>query len=137
MVERVTVPFTLERYGEGYRSQIVTHGVLRLEADALVIEFRETTTSLTTLAEDPGAVRELRIPLDDVEAVEAERRWWSGRLRIRTRTLAVMQDIPGATGNECVLRVRRRDRSMAREFAVATSLMLSGLELRRLEDGAT
>ncbi len=54
-MERVTVPFSLKRYAEGYSSQVTTHGVVRLEADALVIEFRETTTSLMTLDEESGA----------------------------------------------------------------------------------
>jgi hypothetical protein len=133
MVERVTVPFAQERY-DGLRAIVATKGVVRLDVDALVIEFRETTTSLNTLAEEPGTVREIRIPLDDLASVEVGGRW-AVRLRIRTRTLAVLQEMPGATGNECALRVRRRDRSVAREFAVATSLTLSGRELRRLEDG--
>jgi len=135
MVERITVPFSLERYAEGFRSQVTTRGVVRLEADALVIEFRETTTSLTTLAEEAGSVHEVRVPLDELESVEPVGGWWSARLRIRTRTLAALQEVPGASGNECELRVRRRDRPAAREFAVATSLTLSGRELRRLEEG--
>jgi len=74
--------------------------------------------------------------LDDVASVELARNWLgSGRLRIRTRTLSALKDVPGAEGNECVLPVRRRDRTNGRELAVATSLALSGLELKRIEDG--
>jgi hypothetical protein len=134
-VERVTVPFSFKRYAEGYLSQVTTRGMVRLDADALVIEFRETSTNLTTLAEESGAVREVRIPIDALESLEVIGGWWSARLSIRTRTLAVLQDVPGATGNECELRIRRRDRTAAREFAVAVSLALSGRELRRLEEG--
>ena len=133
-MERIAVPFSLERYE--LKSAVTVRGVVRLEPDALVIEFRETTMSMTTLAETDGEVREFRVPIDELESVEVERRWlWSPRLRIRTRTLTALRDIPGAAGNECVLPIRRGERLRARELSVSAALLLSGRELKRIEEG--
>jgi hypothetical protein len=135
-MERVTVPFSLENYAADLRSSVTVRGVVRMEPDAIVIEFRETTTSLATLSESSGGIRIARIPLDDVESVDVVRRWFRRPiLRIRTRTLSALESVPGAAGNECRLPIRGRERLAAREFAVSTTLLLSGRELRRIEDG--
>lgn len=135
-MDRVAVPFKLERFLLNEQAAVTLRGVIRLEADAIVIEYRETTMSLKTLEDESGEVHEARVFLEDVANVELARNWvGSGKLIIRTRTLAALEGVPGAAGNECVLPVRRRDRTSARELAVATSLALSGLELKRIEDG--
>ena len=135
-MERVTVPFSVEHYQLDLQASITLRGIVRLEADALVIECRETRTSLNTLKEESGAVFAVRIPVADLDAVEWSRSWIrGGKLRIRTRTLSALENMPGAVGNELTLPVRRRDRLNARGLAVHAALMLSGLELKRLEDG--
>jgi hypothetical protein len=52
---------------------------------------------------------------------------------LRVRKLAPVQSLPGAVGNEIRLRVRRRDHNRARELCIATSLLLAGEDIRRLE----
>lgn len=135
-MERVAVPFSLESYAADLKSAVTVRGIARMEPDALAIEFRETTTSLTTLSEKDGGIRRVRVPLDDVESVDVVRRWVRGPLlRIRTRTLSALEGVPGAMGNECLLPIRRRERLRARELAVGVALLLSGRELKRIEDG--
>ena len=135
-MERVAVPFSLERWALDLKVAVTVRGVVRAEPDALVIEFRETTMDMGSLAETDGEVHEIRIPVDDLESVEATRRW-PGRtkLRIRTRRMSALAGVPATAGNECVLPVRRRDRLRARELAVSLSLHLSGRELKRIEEG--
>lgn len=115
-------------------TQTSTRGVVRIEGGQLVIEFRETTTDMMSLKTLDGPVREVRIPLQDVESVEIGRRWlWGGTLCIRVRKLGPVAGAPGVTGNELRLRIRRRDHDRARELCVVTSLMLAGEDIRRLE----
>ena len=107
----------------------------RLEGDQLILEYRTTTTSMRTFKSDAGDVRVTTIRLDDVESMAVGRRWpWGAKLRIRTRTLAALQDAPGAQGNELVIPVRRSDYDRARTLCVNLSLELSSRELKQLED---
>jgi hypothetical protein len=112
-MERTTVPF---RVGTSdMTTQTSTRGVVRIEGGQLVIEFRETTTDMMSLKTLDGPVREVRIPLQDVESVEIGRRWlWGGTLCIRVRKLGPVAGAPGVTGNELRLRIRRRDHDRSR-----------------------
>jgi hypothetical protein len=131
------VPFRMETISTDMSRSVRTDGVLRLEADALVVEFRETQTSLMTLREKIGAVNEVRIPLEHIESMELRRLWFGrGRLHVRTRTMTVLANVPGTSGNEVRLHVRRVDRDRARELCISTSLALSGRELRQLGEKA-
>jgi hypothetical protein len=137
MMEPVSVPFRLESYTANPSSSIRTDGILRLESEALVIECRKSTLNLRTLETETGDVEEVRIPLDLIESIDMGRRWpWGARLRILTRTLSALRDVPNAAGNELVLRVRRSDFERARSLCVNTTLELSNREIRRLEGKA-
>lgn len=135
-MERTTVPFRLSETLADLSTSVVTDGVIRLEAADFVIEFRETRTTIMTQESVVGEIREVRIPADDIEGIDVERRGlWGIRLRIRTHTLGALKDVPGARGNEVTLPVRRRHRERARELSVETSLRLAAREIRRLEGG--
>ena len=85
---------------------------------------------------EDGAVQEIVIPISEVESMETGRRWpWGSKLRLRVRRMTLLAGIPGASGNEIGVRVRRRDRDRARELCIAVSLLLSGEEIRRPEGG--
>lgn len=133
-MERVTVPFQIGTTVRDMTTQHSARGVVRIEDDRLIIEYRETTVDMMTTKSEDGPVREVAIPTSDVESIEIGRRWfWGGALRIRVRKLSSIDGVPGATGNELKLRVRRRDHDRARELCIATSLLLAGEDIRRLE----
>jgi hypothetical protein len=134
-MERVAVPFSIGTTITDMSTHRSARGVVRIEHGQLVVEFRETTVDLMTMKSLEGPVREVTIPMEDVESVEVGRRWlWGGALAIRVRRLAPVAGVPGATGNELRLRVRRRDYDRARELCIATSLLLAGEDIRRLEE---
>jgi hypothetical protein len=134
-MERVAVPFSIGTSVRDTTTQHSARGVVRIEHGHLVVEFRETTREMMTMKTLDGPVRAVRIPMEDVESVEVGRRWpWGGALAIRVRKLAPVAGVPGATGNELRLRIRRRDYDRARELCIATSLMLAGEDIRRLEE---
>jgi hypothetical protein len=135
-LDGVAVAFRNERYADSYTSQVTMNGVIRLEGRALAIEFRESTTNLVTLATTVGDVREMRIPLDDVESLTLSRNWpWGSRLAIRTRSLSVLRGLPHAEGNVCAFRIKRREYDRARELSEAVSLQLGSEQMRRLGEG--
>jgi hypothetical protein len=132
----MAVPFRIDDYAMDLQSTVRTDGMIRLDDDVLVIEFRATRTSMMTLRSESEDVEELRIPVDQVDSFEVGRRWpWGAKLRLRTRSLGVLQQAPGVSGNEMAVRVRRRDYDRARELSINVSLALSSRELRRLDEG--
>lgn len=129
-----SVPFFRTRYGESYMSVTKTRGIVRCDDDAIVIEFRATTTRYDTFASEQAGVESLTVPLDAVEALEAKGGIFGARLVLRTRSLRALEPLPDADGNEYVLRIPWRERGRARELAVTVSLQLASRELRQLEE---
>lgn len=144
------VPFTLKRSsdlytsGGGYESTTETaHGLVRLEEDRLVIQWRVavTTESMagsgyeTREAIEP--VREIVIPLAKVAgAVVTGGKSWrlvGPRLIITASDLLAFEKIAGPQGlrlkhpSKLVLRIKRADRLIAEEFAAELALTLTRL----------
>lgn len=144
------VPFTLKRSsdlytsGGGYESTTETaHGLVRLEEDRLVIQWRlaVVTESMegsgyeTREAIEP--VKEIVIPLAKVAgAVVTARKWWrlaGPRLTITAADLLAFEKIAGPQGlklrhpSKLVLRIKRADRLIAEEFAAELALTLTRL----------
>ena len=145
------VPFTLKRSSDlftsdgGYKSTTETaHGLVRLEVDRLVIQWRVAV--MTESMEGSGGyetreaiepVREIVIPLAKVAgAVVTRRKWWrlaGPRLTITASDLLAFEKIAGPQGlklrhpSKLVLRVKRADRLIAEEFAADLALTLTRL----------
>lgn len=156
------VPFTLKRSsdlytsGGGYESTTETaHGLVRLEADRLVIQWRVAVVTESMegsgyeTREEIEPVKEIVIPLAKVAgAFVLERRWWrllGPRLVITAADLLAFEKIAGQQGlklkhpAKLVLRVKRPDRLIAEEFSADLALALArlpaadGAEAARLE----
>ena len=144
------VPFTLKRSsdlytsGGGYESTTETaHGLVRLEADRLVIQWRVAVVTESMKGagyetlEEIEPVKEIVIPLAKVAgAFVLERRWWrllGPRLVITAADLLAFEKIAGQQGlklkhpSKLVLRVKRSDRLIAEEFAAELALRLAQL----------
>ena len=144
------VPFTLKRSsdlytsGGGYESTTETaHGLVRLEEDRLVIQWR--VALLTESMERSGyetreaiePVKEIVIPLSKVAGASVpERKWWrlgGPKLTITASDLLAFEKIAGPQGlrlkhpSKLVLRVKRADRLIAEEFAAELALTLTRL----------
>ncbi len=158
------VPFTLKRSsdlytsGGGYESTTETaHGLVRLEADRLVIQWRVAVVTESMKGagyetrEEIEPVSEIVIPLAKVAgAFVLEQRWWrllGPRLVITAADLLAFEKIAGQQGlklkhpSKLVLRVKRSDRLIAEEFAADLALALArlpaggGVDAARLEGG--
>lgn len=158
------VPFTLKRSsdlytsGGGYESTTETaHGLVRLEADRLVVQWRVAVVTESMKGagyetrEEIEPVSEIVIPLAKVAgAFVLEQRWWrllGPRLVITAADLLAFEKIAGQQGlklkhpSKLVLRVKRSDRLIAEEFAADLALALArlpaggGVDAARLEGG--
>jgi len=130
------------------------HGLLRLEEDRLVVQWRlgrrTETVGATEVSTDREyeTVREVVLPLASVAGARVRRPWWSvfvgPRLVLRAADLQAFDAIAGGEGlrldhpAELVLRLRRKDLLAAEEFtadlALALAQLESGGERRALED---
>lgn len=144
------VPFTLKRSsdlytsGGGYESTTETaHGLVRLEADRLVIQWRVAVVTESMegagyeTREEIEPVREIVIPLAKVAgAFVPERKWWrltGPKLIVTAADLLAFERIAGQEGlklkhpAKLVLRIKRSDRLIAEEFAAELSLAVARL----------
>ncbi len=133
------VPVRLKRSAteEGRYLSWRADGLLRLDADALVLEYRETCTDYgTTERTDPGAVRRIEVPLGAVESLEVRRRFLRGPLLVlRLRSLAPLDGVRYADGARLSLPVARAEAARARELRGAVAERLAEAALRRLGAG--
>lgn len=153
------VPFHLFRKTDSVSGTSVTstteivHGLLRLEADRLVVQWRlaRQTQHVGTMSvhtdEELEAVRELVIPLSGVAGAELRRRWWlpwnAPLLVLRAADLRAFEEIAGENGlrlshpAELVLGLRRPDTLVAEEFAAELSLAVAERALAEPRPGSS
>lgn len=147
MPRSATLPFVIERGSDAFSGGGMTstretvHGLLRLEADRLTIQWRvgRKTEHLGSAEmrtdEEVEPVRELVVPLEGVAGATVRRRWWDWlrgpRLVLRAADLSAFEGMAGAAGlsldhpAELVLRLRRSDRLAAEEFSAELALAIA------------
>ncbi|MGK7311010.1 MAG: hypothetical protein ACN0LA_02130 [Candidatus Longimicrobiales bacterium M2_2A_002] len=138
-----TLPFaagTSEMSDTAYR-ETRYEGLIRLEADALVLEYRESVTDVGGMtglgyAESQSGVTEVRIPLDAVRSVERRRRWLLlPVLDIELARLGPAEHVPWAKGTRIRLRIPFGERYRAAELATDIRLLQADTRLRELGEG--
>ena len=157
MPHSASLPFTLKRRQEvfGLSSMTTTteliHGLLRLDGDRVVIQWRlgrktEHLGGEIRTDQEYEAVREVVVPLEAVAGAMVRRRWWerfsAPRLVITGADLQAFEEVAGEEGlrfkhpAELVLKVRRRDRMLAEEFAAELVLAVAEQSLERHQERA-
>jgi hypothetical protein len=110
-----SVPFSIRRIYGGFGR---CHGVLHDEGDTLRFEF-QIKDSLAGLLKTN--VKEVRIPVKEIDSVQLMRKWWGTskqglKLVLQATGMATFKDIPGASQRQLILNVSRRDVDMAQAF---------------------
>ena len=143
------VPFTVKRSSDlwdskGYTTKTETaHGLVRLEADRLVIQWRLAVRTQSmggsswSTNDEIEPVRQIDVPLRDVAGATVARSRWgvlrAPRLTIAAADLVAFDDIAGGQGLKLkhparlVLRIKRADRLAAEEFAAEVALAVARL----------
>ena len=102
------------RVTQGMLGERKVHGMLRLEPDALVLEYEQQANFLDQfmrLMDGPsgsGRVKLVRIPLLDVESLTVQTSFWSGAsVELRTVRLQSLEGVPGAKAGVLKLPVEK------------------------------
>ncbi len=105
--DSVGLPFSIDAFGK----LVEPDGLLRLEGDSLVIEYK-------VLEEAPGGLRrrlrELVVPFHEIELVRFPQGWFKSVLVIRTPRMRAVADFPGASSGQVELWIARKDLIAAR-----------------------
>lgn len=145
VIRRSTDAFTMSVYTA---TTITAHGLLRVEGDRLVIQWRVSRTTDRhglgySSEEEHEEVRECSVPLGQIAAARLERTWRlfgrAPRLVLTAADLRAFESVAGPTGlalahpSRLELQLQRGDDVAGREFAAELELAISELQLRRAE----
>ena len=146
MPHDAALPFTVRRKHEVFSGSGMTtttetfHGLLRLKEDRITVQWRlarktERLDGGMRTDEEVEPVRQVTIPLSGIAGVSIRRPWWGWlgrtRLELRASNLQIFEEVAGEAGfrmahpAQLILKVHRRDRLVAEEFAAELSLALA------------
>lgn len=127
----------------------VVHGLLRLDGEKLVIQWRTSRSTdrvgVTTIRTEHEVepVRELELPLSAIAGAEVRRLWWRWppglHLVLTAADLRAFEEVAGENGlklkhpAELAIRIRRSTRMAAQQFASEIELALADRALRLAE----
>lgn len=155
MPSNAALPFKLKRSQEVFSGSGMTtttetvHGLLRLAGETLTVQWRlarktDHVGGEIRTDEEFEAVREVQVPLRALASVNVRYRWWEWplgpRLEIVASDLGAFETVAGQAGlkmahpAQLILRVSRRDRLSAEEFAAEVTLALAERALKEARD---
>lgn len=102
---------------------LILHGVLRLEADQVILEWSgmrrvaEAGLGVARSVAEPVPVSRAVLPVASLGRVALRRHWWwRWRLVLGSADLAALQSVPTAQSGQIVLEVARADRHTAADL---------------------
>ena len=142
----LAVPFSLvqaketniER-GRVQSKEFQVRGIARMEGDRLTLEW-SGSVEITEI--QGGDVRNLRqsvpaqrlvLPAGRIAKIELRSRWWKPYIELRTTGIGPLELVPTAEGGRVLLRLTRRDWSIARELVSHVNLEMAEAALRDAE----
>ena len=139
-LDNLSLPFTRSAYEglpTGGHEHVAYFGVLRVDGDNLVVEYRARRTSMATLKSYTCEVQHLVVPLVQLATAALRRRVFrASLLLLETNTMGVFERHLGGEGVHCTLAVARKDAERARAFVAELEDRITDVQLRRLEGGA-
>ena len=120
-----SVPF----WAYDHEEEIYAHGLARIEATALTLEFQLTDSEEKLQKE----IHHTTIQLADLDGVRFSRNIFWAKLTLRVRRLGLLKEIPGARRGECKLRFSRKYRGEAHALATQLQLWMSERKLKQID----
>lgn len=139
------LPFTLRKSKDVFSGSVITtttetvHGLLHLSEDHLLVQWRlaRKTDHLggeIRSEEELETVRQVTVPLNGIAGAVVRHRWWEwprgSRLVLTASDLSAFEEVAGQAGlkmahpAQLVVKVARRDRLAAEEFAAEVTLAI-------------
>lgn len=112
--QALTVPFTIEVY-EGLGA---AEGLLRLDGDALLLEFEVKDSLIGVLT---SGIKQVAVPLSQVDSLTWKEGWLGSQLILQTGSLRAVRDVPARRRGQVRLSLSRKDREAARRLVSALS----------------
>ncbi len=135
-MEAPAVPFKSTRSGRTPTEAVEIEGVMRLEPGRVVLEYvvKRTEWGAQPLETVTSPIERIELPFAEIAGIDFKRGLLrAGAVRIRVRRLGRFGEITEPSETECSLRVERRHRLDARDFAGTTALALAEGHWRSLE----
>jgi hypothetical protein len=149
IIKRSTDAWTLSEYTS---TTVTAHGLLRVEDDRLVIQWRVSRTTDRhgmgyTTEQEHEEVKETSVPLRQLASAQMRHTWRllgrSPRLVLNASDLRAFEGVAGPTGlalahpSRLELQLQRGDSQAGREFAAELELAISEHQLRLAESSAS
>ncbi|HUG90796.1 MAG TPA: hypothetical protein VML55_08190 [Planctomycetaceae bacterium] len=98
-------------------------GLLRFDGTALLLEFESRDALVGLLKTD---LREIRIPVAEINAIELNKGLFSTTLEVQTSTLRATRGIPASSHGKFALTLSRTDRPSAEMLVAAMRAVMTG-----------
>ncbi len=114
-----SIPFSIPDVYEGFAE---TEGLIRLEADVLIMEF-ETKDSLVGFLK--SKLKEVQVPLNELSAVSFKKKHFKALLTLSSNKMSLFADVPASKQGEVTLQFARKNRDEAEHLASSLSQKVS------------
>lgn len=125
--EFISLPFLILDVYEGFA---VAKGLMRVDENTLTLEF-EIEDSFIGLFK--SGVKEVRIPIDEIDSVTLKRGWFATALIIRTQRLSSLGKLPKQDRGQIRLNLSGEDRKTAESVVSFVMLRISEKKLNLLD----
>ncbi len=128
--ELVSVPFHNMDWWQG----VETVGVLKADKTGLTVEFQTTTytESLWPEVKSKSSVKEIVVPLDEIESVALKQGWVETMIELKARSLKTLSDLHDHHQGQVALCIAGKAKAKAQELVSTMAVVLSEHELRKL-----
>lgn len=126
MPQFISLPFSIANVYQGFAE---ANGIAKASEAGLLLEFQVKDGLMGVLK---SRIKEVQIPINEIFSVELQVIWFVTRLIIRTKSMAILSDVPGNKAGQIALWIARKDREVARELVSVLRLTMTQKELDSL-----
>jgi hypothetical protein len=122
--ELSVVPFSIKKVHNGFSK---LEGIARASETGLLLEYEVKILGLVKMQ-----VRELNLPLSEIESIQLKKNWFTTRLIIHTKSLRTLCTVPGSKHAQVILRIPRSNRKKAERLVSMLGFYLSDHTLKAI-----
>jgi hypothetical protein len=127
-MEKISLPFKIKKVFEGLAE---TNGIISLENDQLKIEFQTKDSIFGVLK---SQVKDVKVPLNEIEDVVLKKGYFKKNLYIRLSGLSASAKIPNQDSGEIKVSIDRKHMAAAMAFVSRTKLAVAEHKVKSLSD---
>lgn len=115
---------------DAYSGLAKVEGILRAEKNRLILEYQVKDNLIGVIKSSP---KELRIPFEELSEVTYKLNWFVSRFRLHISSMKILGEFPVGKDGVISLRIRRKQKEMAKDLLSYINLRLSEIRLDRLD----